>query len=295
MLFLVFVCTCPAVEHLVHVAVVPGQRGHHPAYDLLRVLCRWVALDMSLCPLCMWLTCANITPSGTCHTLASVDAAMLVSSAPFFAPLFHGHGRMLRVSVFGDCDCSGHELVRIGEVWAVPEQGRQLLHLLPQHADALQVPPTLHRMAVMGDAFPDSWTITRIASSGSTCRNPHSTTTACCWRSLCVRDLVVDSCTAVGLTCFGPFGFVTLLTGRCSTGENFNGIMNDLSVQEPFCDPVYEGNCGYAQGCCRDPYCRLCTTHPRMCGYARWGPSARKEGGVYDAREYHSVPCCRWC
>jgi hypothetical protein len=37
------------------------------------------------------------------------------------------------------------------------------------------------------------------------------------------------------------------LTGRCSTGENFNGIMNDLSVQEPFCDPVYEGNCGYAQ------------------------------------------------
>ena len=90
---------------------------------------------------------------------------------------------------------------------------------------------------------------------------------------------VVDSCAAVGLTCFGPFGLITLLTGRCSTGENFNGIMNDLSVQEPFCDPVYEGNCGYAQGCCRDPYCRLCTTHPRMCGYARWGPSARKEGG----------------
>jgi hypothetical protein len=35
----------------------------------------------------------------------------------------------------------------------------------------------------------------------------HSTTTACCWCSLCVRDLVFDSCAAVGLTCFGPLGF----------------------------------------------------------------------------------------
>ncbi len=32
---------------------------------------------------------------------------------------------------------------------------------------------------------------------------------------------------------------------RCSTGENFNGLMNDLTVSEPFCDPVYENNCGY--------------------------------------------------
>ncbi len=32
---------------------------------------------------------------------------------------------------------------------------------------------------------------------------------------------------------------------RCSTGENFNGILNDLAVEEPFCDPVYAKNCGY--------------------------------------------------
>lgn len=52
MLLLLVLCACPAVEHLVHVAVVSGQRGHHPGHDLLRVLRRWVELHMSLCPLC---------------------------------------------------------------------------------------------------------------------------------------------------------------------------------------------------------------------------------------------------
>ena len=46
------------------------------------------------------------------------------------------------------------------------------------------------------------------------------------------------------MTWFGGCVFFLLLF-RCSTGENFNGIMNDLSVQQPFCDPVYEQNCGY--------------------------------------------------
>jgi hypothetical protein len=41
---------------------------------------------------------------------------------------------------------------------------------------------------------------------------------------------------------FDSFGVAVMTLIRCATGENFNGIMHDVAVAEPFC--VAGDNCG---------------------------------------------------